>query len=131
MKPIKIVAGGMAMVPAEEVQEVAAHPEVLECTYKAFLSCNPRNFNGTEGAVGLMRWIEKMESMIDISEFTADCMVKFSTCTLTDKALTWWNSQVKTLGRQAAYQLSWEDLKVMMIEEYCPRNELQKIKTEM
>ncbi|KAI3775995.1 hypothetical protein L1987_45755 [Smallanthus sonchifolius] len=26
-----------------------------KCTYKAFLSCNPRNFNGTEGAVGLMR----------------------------------------------------------------------------
>ncbi|KAI3814005.1 hypothetical protein L1987_18744 [Smallanthus sonchifolius] len=69
-----------------------------KCTYKAFLSCNPRNFNGTEGAVGLMRWIEKMESVIDISECTADCM---------------------------------EDLKNMMIEEYCPRNELQKIETEM
>ncbi|KAI3762612.1 hypothetical protein L1987_53049 [Smallanthus sonchifolius] len=102
-----------------------------KCTYKAFLSCNPRSFNGTEGAVGLMRWVEKMESVIDISECTADCMVKYSTCTRTDKALTWWNSQVKTLGRETAYQLSWEDLKNMMIEEYCPRNELQKIETEM
>ncbi|KAI3815969.1 hypothetical protein L1987_15653 [Smallanthus sonchifolius] len=102
-----------------------------KCTYKAFLSCNPRNFNGTEGAVGLMRWIEKMESVIDISECTADCMVKYATCTLADKALTWWNSQMKTLGRQTAYQLSWDDLKAMMIEEYCPRNELQKIETEM
>ncbi|KAI3683188.1 hypothetical protein L1987_83688 [Smallanthus sonchifolius] len=102
-----------------------------KCSYKAFLSCKPRNFNGTEGAVGLMRWIEKMESVIDISECTADCMVKYSTCTLTDKALTWWNSQVKTLGRQTTYELSWEDLKAMMIEEYCPRNELQKIESEM
>ncbi|KAI3704519.1 hypothetical protein L1987_74741 [Smallanthus sonchifolius] len=102
-----------------------------KCTYKAFLSCNPRNFNGTEGAVGLMRWIEKMESVIDISECTADCMVKYSTCTLTDKALTWWNSQVKTLGRQIAYQLTWEELKAMVIEEYCPRNELQKLESEM
>ncbi|KAI3696046.1 hypothetical protein L1987_79055 [Smallanthus sonchifolius] len=102
-----------------------------KCSYKAFLSCNPRNFNGTEGAVGLMRWIEKMESVIDISECTADCMVKYSTCTLTDKALTWWNSQVKTLGRQIAYQLTWEELKAMMTEEYCPRNELQKIESEM
>ncbi|KAI3821446.1 hypothetical protein L1987_09014 [Smallanthus sonchifolius] len=102
-----------------------------KCTYKAFLSCNPRSFNGTEGAVGLMRWIEKMELVIDISECTADCMVKYSTCTLTDKALTWWNTQMKTLGRETAYQLSWEDLKNMMIEEYCPRNELQKIETEM
>ncbi|KAI3810829.1 hypothetical protein L1987_20451 [Smallanthus sonchifolius] len=102
-----------------------------KCSYKAFLSCKPRNFNGTEGAVGLRRWIEKMESVIDISECTADCMVKYSTCSLTDKALTWWNSQVKTLGRQTAYELSWEDLKAMMIEEYCPRNELQKIESEM
>ncbi|KAI3810997.1 hypothetical protein L1987_20711 [Smallanthus sonchifolius] len=78
-----------------------------------------------------MRWIEKMESVIDISECTADYMVKYSTCTLTDKALTWWNSQVKTLRRETAYQLSWEDLNNMMIEEYCPRNELQKIETEM
>ncbi|KAI3742419.1 hypothetical protein L1987_60101 [Smallanthus sonchifolius] len=104
---------------------------IRKCSYKAFLSCKPRNFNGTEGAVGLMRWIEKMESVIDISECTADCMVKYSTCSLTDKALTWWNSQVKTLGRQTAYELSWEDLKAMMIEEYCPRNELQKIESEM
>ncbi|KAI3819628.1 hypothetical protein L1987_13469 [Smallanthus sonchifolius] len=102
-----------------------------KCSYKAFLSCKPRNFNGTEGAVGLMRSIEKMESVIDISECTADCMVKYSTCSLTDKALTWWNSQIKTLGRQTAYELSWEDLKAMMIEEYCPRNELQKIESEM
>ncbi|KAI3799955.1 hypothetical protein L1987_35261 [Smallanthus sonchifolius] len=104
---------------------------IRKCSYKTFLSCKPRNFNGTEGAVGLMRWIEKMESVIDISECTADCMVKYSTCSLTDKALTWWNSQVKTLGRQTAYELSWEDLKAMMIEEYCPRNELQKIESEM
>ncbi|KAI3762600.1 hypothetical protein L1987_53037 [Smallanthus sonchifolius] len=102
-----------------------------KCTYKAFLSCKPCSFNGTEGAVGLMRWIEKMESVIDISECTADCMVKYSTCTLSDKALTWWNTQMRTLGRETAYQLSWEDLKNMMIEEYCPRNELQKIETEM
>ncbi|KAI3725265.1 hypothetical protein L1987_65046 [Smallanthus sonchifolius] len=102
-----------------------------KCTYEAFLSCNPRSFNDTEGAVGLMRWIEMMESVIDISECTADCMVKYSTCMITDKALTWWNTQMKTLGRETAYQLSWEDLKNMMIEEYCPRNELQKIETEM
>ncbi|KAI3775993.1 hypothetical protein L1987_45753 [Smallanthus sonchifolius] len=102
-----------------------------KCTYKGFLSCNPRNFNGTEGEVGLMRWIDKMESVIDISECTADSMVKYATCTLADKALTWWNSQRKTLGRQTAHQLSWDDLKAMMIEEYCPRNELQKIETEM
>ncbi|KAI3744809.1 hypothetical protein L1987_57902 [Smallanthus sonchifolius] len=89
--------------------------------------------SGTAGGcgVGLMRRIEKMESVIDISECTADCMVKYSACMLTDNALTWWNSQVKSLGRQTTYQLSWEELKSMMTEEYCPQNELQKIEVEM
>ncbi|KAK1415466.1 hypothetical protein QVD17_31248 [Tagetes erecta] len=100
------------------------------CSYKTFMSCNPRTFHGTEGAVGVVRWIEKTESVLDISNCADDCMVKYATCTLTDKALTWWNSQVKTLGREAAYQLTWEELKAMMIEEYCPRNELQKLEAD-
>nr|GEU71827.1 hypothetical protein [Tanacetum cinerariifolium] len=29
-----------------------------KCTYKEFMSCQPFYFNGTEGAVGLIRWFE-------------------------------------------------------------------------
>ncbi|GJY80946.1 putative reverse transcriptase domain-containing protein [Tanacetum coccineum] len=32
------------------------------CSYKAFLACNPRDYDGKGGAVALTRWIEKMES---------------------------------------------------------------------
>ncbi|GKB99522.1 hypothetical protein Tco_0985659 [Tanacetum coccineum] len=31
------------------------------CTYKNFLNCQPFNFKGTEGVVGLTLWFEKME----------------------------------------------------------------------
>ncbi|GJW62033.1 hypothetical protein Tco_0111368 [Tanacetum coccineum] len=34
-----------------------------ECTYPDFLKCQPLNFKGTEGVVGLTRWFEKMESL--------------------------------------------------------------------
>ncbi|GJW38800.1 putative reverse transcriptase domain-containing protein [Tanacetum coccineum] len=37
------------------------------CTYKVFVSCGPRDFNGIGGAVVLTRWIEKMESVLDNS----------------------------------------------------------------
>ncbi|GKB93888.1 reverse transcriptase domain-containing protein [Tanacetum coccineum] len=33
-----------------------------ECTYQDLLKCQPLNFNGTEGVVGLTRWFEKMET---------------------------------------------------------------------
>ncbi|GJZ87440.1 putative reverse transcriptase domain-containing protein, partial [Tanacetum coccineum] len=34
------------------------------CTYQDFVKCQPLNFKGTEGVVGLTRWFEKMEIMI-------------------------------------------------------------------
>nr|GEZ06953.1 hypothetical protein [Tanacetum cinerariifolium] len=45
-------------------------------------------------------------------------------------ALTWWNSQ-KTIGTDAAYALSWRELMNLMTEVYCPRNEIQKMETEL
>ncbi|GJX44847.1 hypothetical protein Tco_0261523 [Tanacetum coccineum] len=41
-----------------------------ECTYPDFLKCQPLNFKGTEGVVGLTRWFEKMESVFSISNCT-------------------------------------------------------------
>ncbi|GJR61148.1 hypothetical protein Tco_1503310 [Tanacetum coccineum] len=31
------------------------------CTYKEFLACNPKEYNGKGGAIVYIRWIEKME----------------------------------------------------------------------
>ncbi|GKE23284.1 hypothetical protein Tco_1434796 [Tanacetum coccineum] len=53
--------------------------------------------------------------------------VKYVTCTLLDGALTWWNSYVKTIELDAAYETTWEELKKMMTEEYCSRNKLQNM----
>ncbi|GJV63739.1 putative reverse transcriptase domain-containing protein [Tanacetum coccineum] len=53
-----------------------------ECTYPDFLKCQPLNFKGTEGVVGLTQWFEKMESVYSISNCTVACQVKFATCTL-------------------------------------------------
>nr|GEV50611.1 putative reverse transcriptase domain-containing protein [Tanacetum cinerariifolium] len=39
----------------------------LTCFYADFMKCQPLNFKGTEGVVGLTRWIEKMESVFQIS----------------------------------------------------------------
>nr|GEW48160.1 reverse transcriptase domain-containing protein [Tanacetum cinerariifolium] len=37
------------------------------CTYKEFLACKSRDFNGKGGAIVLTRWIEKMKSVMDIN----------------------------------------------------------------
>ncbi|GJW46869.1 putative reverse transcriptase domain-containing protein [Tanacetum coccineum] len=87
------------------------------CTYKDFLNCQPRNFGGTEGVVGLERWFEKMESVFRISNCASDSQGKFATCTLVDGTLTWWNSHVQTIGIDEAYGMPWKDLMKLMIED--------------
>nr|GEU59637.1 hypothetical protein [Tanacetum cinerariifolium] len=63
----------------------------------------PLNFKGTEDVVGFSRWVEKMESVFHISGCAAENQVKFTTCTMLDAALTWWNGHVRTLGHDDAY----------------------------
>ncbi|XP_035834025.1 uncharacterized protein LOC118482595 [Helianthus annuus] len=100
------------------------------CTYKAFMDCKPKGFNGSEGAVGVIRWIEKMEAVLDISNCADNTKVKFAASMFSDEALTWWNLHVQTMTREVAHQLTWDELKTMLLEKYSPRNELQKLEQE-
>ncbi|GJW34254.1 putative reverse transcriptase domain-containing protein [Tanacetum coccineum] len=40
--------------------------------------------------------------------YTKDCKVKFSTGTLTEEALSWWNSFAQPIGIEEAYKITWE-----------------------
>ncbi|GKC53910.1 putative reverse transcriptase domain-containing protein [Tanacetum coccineum] len=84
------------------------------CFYANFMKCQPLNFKGTKGVVGLTRWIEKMESVFNIS----------------GAALTWWNGQIRTLGSDA-YSMTWEVLKKNMTDKYCPQGEIKKLEIEL
>ncbi|GKF03876.1 hypothetical protein Tco_0034544, partial [Tanacetum coccineum] len=62
--------------------------EARQCSYKEFMSCQPINFKVTEGAIGLICWFERTESVFPCSNCTEDCKVKFATGTLTEEALS-------------------------------------------
>ncbi|KAJ9544925.1 hypothetical protein OSB04_024632 [Centaurea solstitialis] len=102
-----------------------------DCTYKTFRSCNPKEFHGTEGAVGLLAWIEGMEYVLHISKCLERNKVEYAACLLQGRALTWWNTQVQVRGRDATGQITWEDFKKMLKEEICPRSEIQKLEAEL
>nr|GEY63867.1 putative reverse transcriptase domain-containing protein [Tanacetum cinerariifolium] len=76
------------------------------CFYADFMKCQPLNFKGTE------------------------CVVKFATCTLLDAALTWWNSQIRSLGPDA-YSMTWDVFKKKMTDKYCPQGEIKKLEIEL
>ncbi|GJY04900.1 hypothetical protein Tco_0370840, partial [Tanacetum coccineum] len=98
-----------------------------ECTFAGFMKCNPISFHGNEGAMGLSRWIEKSESVFGISKCTEGNKVMFAATTLQGLALTWWNNQVATIGHAVANGKSWTEMKAMMMEEFGPLEEIQRI----
>ncbi|GKC47527.1 hypothetical protein Tco_1065249 [Tanacetum coccineum] len=67
------------------------------CTYKEFLACMLRDFDGKGGAIVLIRWIEKMESVMDIS----GCV-----------------SNQTARGHEAAMGMTWEEFKALLVEEF-------------
>nr|GEZ35521.1 hypothetical protein [Tanacetum cinerariifolium] len=117
-------AGGPARGPA-------AAPMAQECSFTGFMKCGPTQFHGTEGAVGLVRWFEKMENTFKISDCAEGKKVKFATATLHGRALTWWNSQVATLGREVANGRPWTEVKQMMTDEFCLTKEVQRLEDEL
>ncbi|GKC70758.1 reverse transcriptase domain-containing protein [Tanacetum coccineum] len=101
-----------------------------KCSYKEFMNCQPFNFKGKEGAVGLIRWFERTESVFSRSNCTEDCKVKFATGTLTEEALSWWNSFAQPIGIEEAYNISWSEFKKLLIKKYCPKTEIKKMEDE-
>ncbi|GJZ16398.1 hypothetical protein Tco_0552075 [Tanacetum coccineum] len=56
--------------------------------YKEFVRCQPFYFNGTEGAVDLICWFERIESVFSHSNCAKENKMAFATGTLTDNALS-------------------------------------------
>ncbi|GKA24370.1 putative reverse transcriptase domain-containing protein [Tanacetum coccineum] len=78
-------------------------------SYKAFLACNPRDCDGKGGAVALTRLIEKMKSVIENNG-----------CAEIQKAR----------GQEAAIGMTWVEFKALLVEEFCPSNEMEKLESE-
>ncbi|GJV85557.1 putative reverse transcriptase domain-containing protein [Tanacetum coccineum] len=97
----------------ENVGNVIVNGNRVGCSYKEFLACNPMEYDGKGATVVL--------TLVELRENGALNMVGGA----------WWNSQIRTLSREVAVSMSWNDFKFMMIEEFCPSHEMQKLETEL
>ncbi|KAM0052176.1 putative retrotransposon gag domain-containing protein [Helianthus debilis subsp. tardiflorus] len=95
------------------------------------MDCRPSTFSGTKGAVGLLHWFEKLESVFEMCECPEARRVKYATGTLEGIALTWWNAQVQILGLAAANATPWNDFKEIIKREYCTRDDIHKLEVEL
>ncbi|GJV52777.1 putative reverse transcriptase domain-containing protein [Tanacetum coccineum] len=70
-------------------QEPLTHHASSGCSYKKFLACNSKEYDGKGGAVVLTRWIKKMENVQDMSGCSVNQKVEYTTGSFVGKALTW------------------------------------------
>ncbi|GKA03090.1 hypothetical protein Tco_0675871 [Tanacetum coccineum] len=82
----------------ENVGNVLVNGNQVGCSYKEFLACNPKEYDGKGGVVVLTRWIEKMENVQDMSCCSVDQKVKYTVGSFVGKDLMWWNSQIRTIS---------------------------------
>ncbi|GKE35384.1 hypothetical protein Tco_1454706, partial [Tanacetum coccineum] len=79
-------------------------PTARECTYSDFLKCQPLNFKGTEGFIGL---------------------------TNGSKGWSRFSTLATTVGHDVAYGMPWKTLMKMMTNKYCPYSEIEKLEIKI
>ncbi|GJU73909.1 hypothetical protein Tco_1265314 [Tanacetum coccineum] len=97
------------------------------CTYKEFLACSLKEYDGKRGAIVYTCYIKKIELVHDMSGCRDSQRVKYTAGSFVGKGLTWWNSKIHTRGQEAFVGMSWEDFRTLTKEEFCPSNEMQKL----
>ncbi|GJY60672.1 putative reverse transcriptase domain-containing protein [Tanacetum coccineum] len=80
-------------------------------SYKEFLACNPKEYDGKGGAVVLTRWIEKMESVHDMSGCSVNQKVKYTTGSFVDIC----PSQRNAKSLNLIMELRWSGLAMLRI----------------
>nr|GFC07571.1 reverse transcriptase domain-containing protein [Tanacetum cinerariifolium] len=101
-----------------------------KCSYKECMSYQPFNFKGSKGAIGLIHWFERIESVFSCSNCIKYCKVKFATGTLIEEALSWWNSFAQPIGIEEAHKITWVEFKKLLIKKYYPQTKIQKMEDE-
>ncbi|GKE95126.1 reverse transcriptase domain-containing protein [Tanacetum coccineum] len=102
-------------------------PVAKRGNYKEFIICQPFYFNGTKGAVDLIRWFECNESVFYHSKCAKEDRVTFATGTLTNDAMSWLNAYAHPTRIEQANRITKTELKRLLTNKYCPRTKVKKI----
>ncbi|GJR04854.1 putative reverse transcriptase domain-containing protein [Tanacetum coccineum] len=124
------------IMPPKQMSQAAIAKLVADEVAKALVAdCATRNTTGARGPGNVggaaNAEFENIKCTFRINECAERNKVKFDVATLQGRTLTWWNTQVATLGLAVANGKSWDDLKKMMLEEFCPEEEISRMEDEL
>ncbi|XP_021995619.1 uncharacterized protein LOC110892778 [Helianthus annuus] len=77
-----------------------------------------------------MKWLDEMETVIDISGCAKEDVVKFVSQSFKGDTLTWWEALVQSTGKVPLYNLSWNQFVELVKDTYCPQHEVERIEID-
>nr|GEX26767.1 hypothetical protein [Tanacetum cinerariifolium] len=102
-----------------DVRDVIVNNDRRGCTYKEFLTCNPKEYDGKGGEIAYTCWIEKMESVQDMSGCGDNQKVKYTARSFVGKARS--THEAKRAGH-VAYTYRFHELERLVPYLVTPEN---------
>ncbi|KAJ0538825.1 putative retrotransposon gag domain-containing protein [Helianthus annuus] len=99
-------------------------------SFKQFKACGPKEYTGEDGPTAFIQWFESIEVSLCQSGCPDNLRTLNATGVFQSRALDWWTAERNKRGNDAAYGLSWDELKNVMLEEFGPPHERQKLEDE-
>ncbi|KAJ0567138.1 putative retrotransposon gag domain-containing protein [Helianthus annuus] len=99
-------------------------------SFKQFKACGPMSFTGEDGPSKMFQWFDAIEVTFRQSGCPENLHTVNATGVFQSRALDWWTAKRNRRGNNAAYGLVWEELKELMMKEFCPHHEVQKLENE-
>ncbi|KAJ0448931.1 putative nucleotidyltransferase, Ribonuclease H [Helianthus annuus] len=99
-------------------------------SFKQFKACRPKEFTGEDGPTAMFHWFDSVEVTLRQRGCPENLRTLNATGVFQSRALDWWTAERNKRGNDAAYELTWEELKAIMIDEFCSPRECQKLEDE-
>ncbi|KAJ0940247.1 putative retrotransposon gag domain-containing protein [Helianthus annuus] len=78
----------------------------------------------------MFQWFDSIEVTLRQRNYPDNLRTVNATGVFQSHTLDWWTDERNKRGNDAAYGLTWDELKDLMIKELCPPHELQKLEDE-
>ena len=125
----QIVSEIHAVSSQSSVDSKAENPKP-RFSFKNFKACAPLAFTGNDGPTTLFHWFDAMEVAFKQSGCPLELRTVNATGVFQSRALDWWTAERNKRGTDEAYDMPWDELKQIMIKEYCPPHEKRKLENE-
>ncbi|KAK1435856.1 hypothetical protein QVD17_01627 [Tagetes erecta] len=105
-------------------------PKAKGCTYRHYMACKPEQFRGDKTATDALRWIEEIETTLDVSGCNEEDRVLFATQSFKGLAHSWWKTVRASMDRKKAFGMGWENFRQKFLEKFVPHHEIEQLEDE-